>query len=71
MPGGRLDALFGYGLPAFGDRFTGTPWLGLGRTDWGRDMRIGWRLGPTGERAPNLATRAANTRMRDAGRTST
>ena len=40
----RLEFQFSYGLPAFGDRFTLTPELGLGLHDSGRDYRIGWRL---------------------------
>ena len=28
----------------FGGRFTGTPELGLGLSDTGRDYRLGWRL---------------------------
>ena len=40
----RLELQFGYGFPAFGDRFTLTPELGLGLHDSGRDYRIGWRL---------------------------
>ena len=40
----RLEFKLGYGLPAFGDRFTLTPELGLGFYDSGRDYRIGWSL---------------------------
>ena len=40
----RLEFKFGYGFPAFGDRFTLTPELGLGLHDSGRDYRIGWSL---------------------------
>ena len=40
----RLDLQLSYGFPAFGDRFTLTPELGLGLYDSGRDYRIGWRL---------------------------
>ena len=40
----RFEAAFGYGLPAFGDRFTMTPELGFGLSDAGRDYRLGWRL---------------------------
>ena len=54
LPGGRLDATLGYGLPAFGDRFTGTPWAGFGLTETGRAWRLGWRLTPAGPRAPDL-----------------
>ena len=42
---GGLHAEAGYGLPLFGDRFTGTPNLGFALSDGGaRDYRIGWRL---------------------------
>ena len=40
----RLDAEFGYGLPAFGGGFTGTPNVGFGLSDTARDYRLGWRL---------------------------
>ena len=40
----RLEFKFSYGFPAFGDRFTLTPELGLDLYDSGRDYRIGWRL---------------------------
>ncbi|MCY4502478.1 MAG: hypothetical protein OXE57_13060, partial [Alphaproteobacteria bacterium] len=40
----RLEARFGYGLSAFGDRFSFTPEAGLGLSDTGRDMSLGWRL---------------------------
>jgi len=50
-PGGEfeaargLDAELGYGLPLFGDRFTGTPNLGFGLSNGGaRNYRLGWRL---------------------------
>ena len=41
----RFEATFGYGLPAYGDRFTMTPEVGFGLSDTGRDYRLGWRLG--------------------------
>ena len=41
----RLEVRLGYGLSAFGDRFTSTPEIGLGLSDSGRDYRLGWRLG--------------------------
>ena len=42
---GRLESELGYGIPMFGDRFTGTPNLGFGLSGGGaRDYRIGWRL---------------------------
>ena len=40
----RLEVRFGYGLAAFGDRFTATPELGFGLSEAGRDYRLGWRL---------------------------
>ena len=40
----RLEARFGYGFSAFGDRFTSRPELGLGLSDTGRDYSLGWRL---------------------------
>ena len=41
----RLELKFGYGLPAFGDRFTSTPELGFALSDAAREYRLGWRLG--------------------------
>ena len=43
--GGRLDARVGYGMALLGGHFTGTPELGLGLAETGRDWRLGWRLG--------------------------
>ena len=40
----RLELKLGYGLSAFGDRFTWTPEVGLGLSDTGRGMSLGWRL---------------------------
>ena len=45
-PERRLEGEIGYGLGLFGDRFTGTPNLGLGFSDSARDWRVGWRLTP-------------------------
>ena len=39
-----LQGEIGYGLSAFGDRFTGTPNLGFGFSDSAREYRMGWRL---------------------------
>ena len=44
----RLDVRFGYGFAAFGDRFTATPELGFGLSEWSRDYRLGWRLSSGG-----------------------
>ena len=41
----RLELTAGYGIAMFGGRFTGTPEIGLGLSDTGRDYRLGWRLG--------------------------
>ena len=44
-PESRLQGELGYGLPAFGGGFTGTPNLGIGLSGAGaREYRIGWRL---------------------------
>ena len=32
----------------FGDRFTGAPEIGLGRSEAGRDYSVGWRLTRSG-----------------------
>ena len=42
--GQRLDGELGYGLAAFGNRFTGTPNVGFGLSDASREVRLGWRL---------------------------
>ncbi len=42
--GQSLQGELGYGLPVFGDRFTGTPNLGFGLSDTAREYRVGWRL---------------------------
>ena len=40
----RLELKFGYGMPAFDDRFTWTPETWIGLSDTGRDYSLGWRL---------------------------
>ena len=40
----RFEATLGFGLGAFGDRFTATPEAGFGLANDGRDYRLGWRL---------------------------
>ena len=47
-PSSRLDAEVGYGMAVFGERFTGTPYVGYGLSDTGREYRMGWRLGRAG-----------------------
>ena len=41
---GRFEAELGFGLPLFDGGFTGTPNLGIGFSETGRDYRVGWRL---------------------------
>ena len=41
----RLEVKLGYGFPAFGDRFTSTPELGLGLSNDAREYSLGWKLG--------------------------
>ena len=40
----RLEARFGYGFAAFGDRFTSSPEIAVGLSNVGRDYSLGWRL---------------------------
>ena len=40
----RLELKLGYGLGAFGDRFTSTPEVGLGLSNGHRDYSVAWRL---------------------------
>ncbi len=40
----RLTMRYGYGFPAFGDRFSSTPGIGVGLSSAGRDYSLGWRL---------------------------
>ena len=40
----RLETTLGYGFPAFGDRFTHTPQLGVGLSNGHRQYSLGWRL---------------------------
>ena len=50
----RLELRMGYGLSAFGDRFTSTPELGLGLSNGHREYTLGWRL----DLAPGSGSRA-------------
>ena len=45
--GTRLEAEVGYGLPV-SRRFVGTPTVGVGTSESGRDYRLGYRLGARG-----------------------
>ena len=40
----RLETRFGYGFPLFGGRYTGTPEIGFGLTETGREYIHKWRL---------------------------
>ena len=40
----RFELRFGYGIAAFGGRFTMVPEAGLGFSAHGRDYSLGWRL---------------------------
>ena len=50
----RLDLRAGYGLAMFGGGFTGTPEIGLGLSEAGRDYSLGWRLTRAGSGAGSL-----------------
>ena len=66
----RLELKLGYGLPAFGDRFTGTPEVGVALSDAAREYRLGWRLGlaPGGPSSFELGVEATRTEpANDAG----
>ena len=45
----RFGMKLGYGLPAFGGRFTGTPEIGFGFSGERREYSLGWRLTPEGQ----------------------
>ena len=66
---GRWSAEAAWGLPAFRERFTGSPHLGLGLQDTGRDLAIGWRLAPAGAHAPDLSFDVKAMRLERAGAT--
>ena len=40
----RLETRFGYGFPLFGGRYSGTPEIGFGLTETGREYIHSWRL---------------------------
>ena len=66
---GRWAAEAAWGLPAFRERFTGSPHLGVGLQDTGRDLAIGWRLAPAGTHAPDLSFDVKAMRLERAGTT--
>ena len=62
----RLEGRVGYGLAVYGDRFTGTPELGYGRSDRGRDLSLGWRLTREGREAGSFEASLETTRRETA-----
>ena len=52
---GRLEAELGYGIALFDGGFTGTPNLGIGFSETGRDYRVGWRLTSARKGDPGFA----------------
>ncbi|MYE00496.1 MAG: hypothetical protein F4Y03_04345 [Alphaproteobacteria bacterium] len=44
-----------WGLPVLGNRFTGSPWMGLGLAAGARDYSLGWRLTPEAATAPDVS----------------
>ena len=59
---GRLEAELGYGIAMFEGGFTGTPHLGVGLSETGRDYRLGWRLTSARRGGPGLEIGLAATR---------
>ena len=58
--GGQVNAEVGYGLPT--GRFVGTPNVGIGTSQYGRDYRFGYRLGLLERGALNFGLNVAGTR---------
>ena len=67
-PGGRLDAEAAWGFPALAGRYTGTPYLGLGLRQGGRDLTLGWRLGAVRREGLELALGLEGRRLESNGR---
>ena len=67
-PGGRLGVEAAWGFPALAGRYTGTPYLGLGLREGGRDLRLGWRLGAVRREGLELALGLEGTRLESNGR---
>ena len=58
--GGQVNAEVGYGLPT--GRFVGTPNVGIGTSQYGRDYRFGYRLGLLERGALDFGLNVAGTR---------
>ena len=67
-PGGRLGAEAAWGFPALAGRYTGTPYLGLGLRQGGRDLTLGWRLGAVRREDLELALGLEGRRLESNGR---
>ena len=67
-PGGRLGAKAAWGFPALAGRYTGTPYLGLGLRQGGRDLTLGWRLGAVRREGLELALGLEGRRLESNGR---
>ena len=62
----RLELRLGYGFPAFGDRFTSTPELGLGLSNGHPEYSLRWRLDMAGGGANSLELRLEASRREHA-----
>ena len=62
----RLEGKIGYGLPAFGDRFTGTPEFGFAVSGTERAYSLGWRLSREGSDAGTFQSSLEATRHESA-----
>ncbi len=67
-PGGRLGAEAAWGFPALAGHYTGTPYLGLGLRQGGRDLTLGWRLGAVRREDLELALGLEGRRLESNGR---
>ena len=66
-PESRLEGELGYGLPAFGGAFTGTPNVGFALSDTAREVRLGWRLTSAVRDDPGFEVSLDATRRESAG----
>ena len=62
----RLEGKIGYGMPAFGDRFTGTPEFGFAVSGTERAYSLGWRLSREGLDAGTFQSSLEATRRESA-----
>ena len=62
----RLELRFGYGFPAFGERFSSTPEFGLGLSTGHREYSLGWRLGLAQRGPASLELKLETTRREPA-----